>query len=68
MKTGRTTKQLVLIWVIVFGVAAVLFLGIRFLIYKTSYEKQKAETTKEILNTPVEDMAESVLEKYKGEE
>lgn len=68
MKTGRATKQLVLIWVIVFGVAAVLFLGIRFLIYKTSYEKQKAETTKEILNTPVEDMAESVLEKYKGEE
>ena len=53
---------------IVFGLAAVLFLGIRFLIYKTSYEKQKAETTKEILNTPVEDIAESVLEKYKGDE
>lgn len=68
MKTGRTTKQLMLTGAIVFGLAAVLFLGIRFLIYKTSYEKQKAETTKEILNTPVEDIAESVLEKYKGDE
>jgi len=26
------------------------------------------ETTKEILNTSVEDIAESVLEKYKGDE
>lgn len=68
MKVGRTTKQLIIIAVIVLlclGFVVSVYLWVKT---RAKARAEEAEETQRILNTPIDEIGESVLDKYnKGE-
>ncbi len=67
MKVGRTTKQYIIITVAVIAGLGVV-VGFIFLIKaKRKADAEKAKETQKILNTSVEEMADSVLDQYNKE-
>lgn len=67
MKVGRTTKQLIIIAVIVLlclGFVVSVYLWVKT---RAKARAEEAEETQRILNTPIDEIGESVLNKYNKE-
>lgn len=67
MKVGRTTKQLIIIAVIVLlclGFVVSVYLWVKT---RAKARAEEAEETQRILNTPINEMSDSVLNKYNKE-
>lgn len=67
MKVGRTTKQLIIIAVIVLlclGFVVSVYLWVKT---RARARAEEAEETQRILNTPIDEMSDSVLNKYNKE-
>lgn len=67
MKVGRTTKQLIIIAVIVLlclGFVVSVYLWVKA---RAKARAEEAEETQRILNTPIDEIGESVLNKYNKE-
>ena len=67
MKVQKTTKQIVFLAVIVVALAAGIALAVVYVLKKKEKDAQDAVERERILNTDIDDMADSVLNKYDKE-